>query len=216
MDKKEAKRFLEKEVERAKRQVELSIKMFGKEIKGKITLYHGTNEKNLKEILKKGLIPRGSKKSNWESGIGKSRKDLVYLTTCYACYYASNASSSKKNRPVVLKIEIDVDKFELFPDEEFIFRTIVGSGKVLSEKEAKKEYESIDPKEYTQLWNDSLRFMGTVTAKKIPVENIVGYAIGEGLEFLTNCDPTISPVNYMYCSGRYIEYLESLKYIKLR
>ena len=186
-------------------------KEFGKEVKdGKLVLYHGTSEKYLKKIIEEGLKPRGKRKSNWEEGIGKSRPDLVYLTNCYAAFYASHVST-KKDKPVVLKIEIDTRDFIMYPDEEFVFRTLFGSGKGLSHAEAVEAYNEIDPTEYS-FWREGLQFMGTVSTNFIPVENIVGYAIGDGMEFLMNCDPSISPLNYRFMGGSYKAYLESLEY----
>lgn len=212
MNKEYQKRIEEEQMKRVA-EIQKSMENFGKEISGKITLYHGTSEKRLEQIMKEGLKPRGEEQSNWEEGIGKSRPDLVYLTNCYACYYASCASQ-EGDRPVVLKIEIDTDEFTLYPDEEFIFRTSFKSGEGLSPEKAIELYESIDPTEFwdDEDWKASLRFMGTVTTPNIPVENIVGYAIGEGTEFFMNCDPTISPINYRFMSGSYMSYLESLEY----
>ena len=178
-------------------------------------LYHGTTKRALKKILKEGLKPRGDNKSNWDSGIGKSRKNLVYLTSCYACYYASMACKKSGDIPIILKIELDPKNIILYPDEEFIFNLKEKNG--ISREKAIKIYESIDPiKESKRIrWDISLEFMGTVSAKKIPIENIISYAEGNGMEFLMNCDPSISPINYKYCSENYIKYLESLNYINL-
>ena len=80
-------------------------------------LYHGTTKKVLIKILKEGIKPRGKNKYNWEIGIGRSRPDLVYLTNCYACYYASMACKKDNDVAVVLKLEIDPVKIVLYPDE---------------------------------------------------------------------------------------------------
>lgn len=190
-------------------------------------LYHGTNLKNLENIKKEGIKPRGKRKSNWETGIGKSRPDLVYLTNCYACYYATMAVKDDKDKAVVLKLEIDPKKIELFADEEFIFRATGISQKITNTKLAIKVYESIDPTEahlyYKDSktnkplsWEHSLEYMGTVTARFIPKECIIGYAVAKrDVEFLINCDPVISPLNYKFCSDSYKKYLESLNYKKI-
>ena len=186
-------------------------------------LYHGTSLSNAKKILKEGLKPRGKKKSNWETGIGKSRKDLVYLTNCYACYYASSSVKKESDKSVVLKLDIDPKELELYPDEEFLFRSS-GIDKMLDDKEeAIKVYEHIDPKDVKLFknvetgepvsWKDSLEYMGTVAVKKVPKEMIVGYYIEKKEEnFIMYCDPCISPLNYKFCGQMYKDVLKKFKY----
>ncbi|MFZ2226498.1 MAG: hypothetical protein WA064_03510 [Candidatus Moraniibacteriota bacterium] len=204
--------------EEAKRQLALvnkSIGNYGKPIRGRyLTLYHGTNSRNLEKILKEGIKPRGKHKSNWESGIGISRNDLVYLTYCYACYFASASCKKKGDVPVIIKLKIDTKNTELFPDEEFIFRALHKAGEGLDHKKAVMMYNKIDPRKYDgkKYWEASLKFMGTVCAEYIPVGSIVGYAEGNSSEFMKNCDPSISPINYKIMSASYIDYLESLDY----
>lgn len=186
-------------------------------------LYHGTSLRRLEKIKKEGLKPRQEKKSNWETGIGKSRKDLVYLTNCYACYYAS-ASCKNNDKPVVLKLDIDANKLQLFPDEEFLFRSS-SICKETNKEKAIELYEEIDPTDLEQFinkktgecinWEDSLEFMGTITAKFIPKECIIGYVIGEGIDFTMNCDPSVSLMNYKFCGDMYKEYLKNLTFKKL-
>lgn len=187
------------------------------------TLYHGTTKRAFEQIKVEGIQPRGLSKSNWEKGIGKSRPDLVYLTSCYACYYASSACKRKDDIPVILKVEIDPTKIKLYPDEEFLFQSVRQS--IDEPDKAVELYESIDPKDTSNYisnktgkevrWQDSLNYMGTVTASFIPVECIIGYAEGTSIEFIMNCDPSVSPLNYRFCSEGYINYLESLEYAKV-
>lgn len=187
-------------------------------------LYHGTTMKNLEKIKKQGLKPRGKRKSNWETGIGKSRKDLVYLTNCYAPYYADGACK-ENDFPVIIKVDIDPKKIDLYPDEEFIFRT-TDLCKADDVSNAIKLYEAIDPTDVEQFtntktgkpvsWEDSLEYMGTVTAKYIPLECLVGYYKPKSvMEFTIACDPSVSPLNYKICGAGYKQYLEGLEYAKL-
>ena len=188
-----------------------------------ITLYHGTSLKNFKKIMKQGIQPRRKKPSNWED-IGISRPDLVYLTNCYALYYASCAINSnyKKNKQVILKIKIDPKKIKLYMDEEFIYHTL-NFNHADNHQMAKDLYATINPKNLNPLiknaftiklpdWKDSLNYMGTVSCDAIPIENIIGYCILDKLIFQ---DPSISPLNYKIMSGIYFNELKKLKYKKL-
>jgi hypothetical protein len=185
-------------------------------------LYHGTTKKALDRILKEGIKPRESRESNWE-GHGVSRQDLVYLSDCYAPYYAFSACKNKKDKGVIIKVKIEQGKIKLYPDEEAIFNAIfrekVESGKI------QNVYNNIDPKDYQRLmvngketegWKASLDYMGVVTTDFVPKECIVGYYIEkDGLEFVLNCDPVVNPLNYKLCGQSYRDYIDSLKFIKV-
>lgn len=187
-------------------------------------LYHGTTIKNLKRILREGIKPRKSKKSNWE-GYGTSRSDLVYLSDCYAPFYAWSACKKTKDKGVIIKLEIDPKKITLYPDEEFLFNVLGFKEKAKQEGNKEKIYQSINPTKYQFLevngeakegWRASLNYMGVVTAKFIPKECIVSYYVEKKkLEFILNCDPSISPLNYQICGQRYRDYLEKLEYTKV-
>jgi hypothetical protein len=215
------KKFLDAEVKRLKKVFSLKAPVFSDKNK-LITLYHGTSYSNFQKILKEGIKPRHSKKSNWE-GIGISRPDLVYLTNCYACYYAVHAMRKKNEQAVILKIKIDPKKIKLYPDEEFIYH-LMKYYQADNRQMAIELYKTINPKKLNPIitsklarelsWLDSLNFMGTVSCDYIPVKNILSYAILEKKDYLF-CDPTISPVNYKICSREYIYQLKKLKYHKL-
>jgi len=185
-----------------------------------LILYHGTSKKNLEKILKEGIKPRGDKKSNWETGIGTSRNDLVYLTYCYACYYAGEACKEDDDIPVVIKVRINQNKTELFPDEEYIFRASQDKWKDMSDTDKISLYNSLDPKmsrinpNLRDVWKESLKFMGTVCVESVPVHNIIGYAelSFKDAELYEHIDPSVSPENYYSLSAFYIDYLERLNY----
>jgi hypothetical protein len=164
-------------------------------------LYHGTTTKHLESIRKNGLVPRGKKPGNYEGKIA-SRSDLVYLTSCYAAYYALCARTDGEDKPVVLKIEIDPKKTRLYPDEDFLYHAI----------QPQQKLEDIEPRVYEDHWEKSLNYMGVVAVDEVPTENIIGYHVGEGMDFINHCDPSVSPLNYKVCSGMYIEHLESLSF----
>ena len=80
-------------------------------------LYHGTSGHCLATILKDGIRPRGKTGGNWKRY--PSRRDMVYLTTAYAFYFA--IFHPKGGDAVVLEIDTRrLDQSLLFPDEDFI------------------------------------------------------------------------------------------------
>ena len=89
-----------------------------------MTLYHGTNAEHLESIFKKGIVPRGTSKGNWQHADLYSNQNMVYLTDCYAFYYSGMCSLSdvkendSKANSAILKIEVDEDK--LCCDEDFL------------------------------------------------------------------------------------------------
>ena len=188
-----------------------------------IILYHGTSLSNFEKIKTQGIKPRGKKESNWKE-IGISRPDLVYLTNCYACYYALSAVKKDNDKQVVIKIKIDPKKIKLYLDEEFIYHALEYN-KADNRTMAKDLYNTINPKNLTSLikdrfkrkitWVDSLNFMGTVSCDFVPVENIISYTILDSTGFLY-CDPSISPLNYKILAREYISQLEKLKYIPFK
>jgi hypothetical protein len=188
-------------------------------------LYHGTKLKNLKRILKEGIKPRVNKPSNWEDH-GKSRPDLVYLSDCYAPYYASAACKEKNERGVLIKVEIDSKKIKLYPDEEFLFNVLFKNK--TDRKDIQKVYESINPRSFRLLqlqtkkekeviegWKASLDYLGVVSTDFVPRKFVKGFYIEkDSLEFIYNCDPVISLLNYKVCGQQYRDYLNSLEFVK--
>lgn len=218
----EAPESVQKKFQRKSELMDKSIENWGRLGKTRhLILYHGTNKRNLERILKEGIKPRGGKKSNWETGIGTSRNDLVYLTYCYACYYAMASCKEKDDIPVVVKVRINKNKTELFPDEEYIFRASQDKWKDKSPAEQASIYNSLDPKmsrtnpNLKDVWQESLKFMGTVCVESVPKHNIIEYAelSSDDKELREHIDPSVSPENYRSLSAFYIDYLERLNYI---
>lgn len=220
MSKKAYKKFIDTEI---KVMVDLLTK--GKkplDLNKPFILYHGTSLSNLKKIKKEGLKPRGKKKSNWEK-IGISRKDLVYLTDCYAMYYAFHSINKKNDKAIILKIKVDPKKIKLYLDEEFIYH-LLDYNNADNHTQAVSLYKSINPKNLNKViqnslkkiptWEDSLNFMGTVSCDGVAVSDIVGYSVIDERKALL-CDPSISPMNYKICSELYKRDLRALKYKKL-
>jgi hypothetical protein len=174
-------------------------------------LYHGTTTKHLKSIIKNGLVPRGKGKGNYEGKVA-SRPDLVYLTTTYAAYYALCArTEDESEKPVVIKIELDVEGTYghpplLFPDEDFLYHAL----------SRKVPLEEINPWDYQEHWKKSIDYMGVVAIERVLPKQIMGYTILDVTDIVRHCDPSVSPINYKFCGSMYRDYLESKDYSPLK
>jgi methionyl-tRNA synthetase len=71
-------------------------------------LYHGTDGRNIRRILRDGIHPRKiTRKNNWGHSV-PSNPHAVYLTTAYAGYFAMLASKSG----LLGIVEVDSDKLD--------------------------------------------------------------------------------------------------------
>lgn len=165
-------------------------------------LYHGTNSKYLKNILKRGISPRKNKESNWKEN--KSHPDMVYLSTAYPFYFSYCSLGEKDTKGVVFEIDTDVMDEDLFyPDEDFIWQTLK-----LDNKDIKLEVVKNDIENYKRNWKLSLDRLGNCCYRGvIPVDAIIRHcqfdiaklqAIGWSI-----LDPSISILNYMFCKEKY-------------
>jgi len=156
----------------------------------KIQLFHGTSEKNAKEIEKHGFEP--DKKYNWRV---KSKKGFVYLSTAYAPFYCMNADA-KGDGLALIKVEVDTD--DLYPEDDFLMNV---AGKP---KYTQKELDNIDLEANKHLWKESLKFMGNVAVKPDKIK-IIGVTYFNGKNLIHRCDPVISPINFRIMGGYYEE-----------
>lgn len=88
-------------------------------------LYHGTSFRHYESIMRDGVMPRGKlgHKGTWESPLFASAPDRVYLTRCFAMYYASSASKDGDDG-LILEIDTDLlDTSMLVPDEDAIIQS---------------------------------------------------------------------------------------------
>lgn len=164
----------------------------------KLNLFHGTSTQNLKGILDKGLMPRKltERKSLWKKC--PSREDFVYLTNCYAGYFAGNAMTSKY-KPVIFLVQVDTK--DLYPDEDYI-------GQMDCKGEDLKEYtKKVDIVKHKHRWHKSLYTLGTVAHKGIiKPENIIDHRIIKDKEMIYKfMDASISLMNYKFCGAKYFE-----------
>ena len=96
-------------------------------------LYHGTTSAALPAIYRKGLQPRGKRRSIWSRGafaaVGDlaSRADAVYLTDGHALWFALQAVAIQQARARAAVVEVDVDRlnpFDLIPDEDAVAQAL--------------------------------------------------------------------------------------------
>lgn len=139
----------------------------------KVILYHGTSSKHLDSIQKNGIIPRKIKsKGNYQEG-NKSHP-YVYLTNLYPVFYSLNSLKRKKDMPVLIRVEVDLD--DLYPDEDWLalqyqrkFQKEGGWESTLSLQEIGR---SVDPKDYKEYAKASLDKMGNVCTDRVRPEQI--------------------------------------------
>jgi hypothetical protein len=152
----------------------------------KITLFHGTSEKNAKQIKKEGFI--SGKNSNWEI---KSKKYFVHLSTAYAPFFAMQHNTKKL---ALIKVEVDISC--LYPDDDFIMRAL---GKTIYTQE---DIDSVDMEQYKKYWEKSLQYMGSVSCFSNNCK-IIGITYFSGKDLISKCDPMITPKNYYFLGDYY-------------
>lgn len=173
-------------------------------------LYHGTSSKHLDSILKRGICPRGGKKSNWDMA---SRHDAVYLSACYAPYFAIQATRSLKHQPCIIEIETDVLPHALLvPDEDAIEQIMRGKDKVKGDMETRTAWyrDRLHMFTATPDWLASIRALGNCAyLDYIPPYCItdiitVDYTEGDARKMLgLVLDPTITVMNMQVAGGYY-------------
>lgn len=124
---------------------------------GRITLYHGTSLRRLRNILDDGLQPRGDDDlGNW-SGF-PSKAGFVYLTDAYAGFFAQTSLDRTDPDDLPVIVEVKVDERNLYPDEDILAQVWAeAAGRPLREV-----HDMIDPKQHQDLWRDSLEGLGNV------------------------------------------------------
>lgn len=82
-------------------------------------LYHGTNETSVMKILREGLHPRMERVGNWEDF--PSNPKCVYLTNCYAPYFALSAMMTNGGRMGIVEIRTTDEMLNnCVPDEDYL------------------------------------------------------------------------------------------------
>jgi len=194
-------------------------------------LYHGTSAEVARLALKEGLKPRAgltNKNGNWKHTV-ESNPNCVYLTSCYAGYFAHCATKDDNSTELgVLEIDTDLlDQQLLLPDEDFleqvsrgqhwdnprIQRPLAAIEKKLKGKGNLMKERTIWFREHIwwfggDLWQHSVNHMGTCCHYGlIPPSAITRASIFDwekardiGMKLI---DPSITPINYKICSDGY-------------
>ena len=162
-----------------------------------VTLYHGTSEAAARAILTEGIVARGDAPSHWDVA---SRDDLVYLSSCYAPYFAGHAYEP----PNFALVEVRVPTVVLYPDEDFLEQATRGvsdlpwnpSGDIATRTLWFRERLE----EFQHYALDALSALGNVATSHVPVEHVQRVALvpAKVVPRLTHrcMDPSITLANH--------------------
>ena len=171
-------------------------------------LYHGTTTKALASIRRKGLTPRGKRKSVWDENGVPSHPHRVYFSNAYAPYYAIAAANHCGGNPVVIEATIKPHKHFLVADEDAIEQALDGYDNLQLEKTARVLHYRERALEYN--WQGSWEIMGTLAIEGgLPVEYLSRYVVLNEKNrhhqkfIMQNLDPTVSIANYRFCGHWY-------------
>lgn len=195
-------------------------------------LYHGTSERVARIAWEQGLSSRQFQgeheddRSRWDFPSGHDR---IYLTNCYAAYFAMVAANDERwndnGRWAI--VEVDAEGLELFPDEDFLEQAT-------RRAEIPVEDDGIGPPwavlrdagndirarsawfrnyahHFSHLAGDSLEHLGTCSVfDEVPPEHITRVVLfdpsaSEGNKVAAGfaMDPQISILNYRFMRGKY-------------
>jgi len=176
-------------------------------------LYHGTTERALASIKRRGLRPRKKgTKGNYANAISGS--DLIYLTDCYAIFYAGNAAKGK-DRLAVLQIDMDkLDPTAFLADEDFIAQCLTkqmehdGTKDNRCPKSRLRYCRDFIAPSRPDLAMPSLDMMGTIAYRGIiPADAITQVALMTGKDYgkvvVHGHDPSTGVLNHQLLGGRY-------------
>jgi len=173
------------------------------------SLFHGTSESSVAGILKHGIIPRKlAKKDNWKHTIS-SNPQMVYLTDCYAGYFAQSAVK-KDERWAIVEVELEhLDEGKLYPDEDCIAQTLRLQGHYIAidlNTLTRRIRDSID--EWQEYWELSVRGIGGCAHRGVisrdAITRIALYDPKSNPFITLAClDPAISTLNHFFCQPKY-------------
>lgn len=179
-------------------------------------LYHGTRASFLSHITKHGIKPRtNTKPGNWKHSIPSNPK-AVYLTAGYGLYFAMNALPARSKSRKTAVLEVDTDKLDpmlLLPDEDAVEQTARGHDDLPNDWSMLKRTlwyrKNIVNFIATDAWESSVKalgtacYWGTIPPEAITRAAIVDTKIANPSFILAALDPSISVLNWKFCSAKY-------------
>ena len=174
-------------------------------------LYHGTSQKALDTILRRGIEPRRRRVGNFAHTVS-SCPAAVYLTDAYPVYFAAVAAE-RTGLGAVLEIDTDLlDTSFLNADEDVLEQVGRRKDNLPADWDMKrrvKHYRDLLPKRWWS-WQDSLKAMGTCSyIGTIPVRAITKIARIDFTKqkYLRHAalDASITCMNYRFCAHEYKE-----------
>ena len=178
-------------------------------------LYHGTSLAHWESIKRdRQLKGRGASKGQWEHTV-KSHPQCVYLTECYAGYFAMNAGAGRDQHHIAL-LEFNTEFIEgrLVPDEDAIERMMRGEegprNRMALYRHTRKARSVVHKYVGSPAWRQSLELLGTCAHfGPLGLEHCTRVAIIEVAQQKALCwewlQPSITPANRKFCHGRYLD-----------
>jgi hypothetical protein len=145
-------------------------------------LYHGTDSKNLKSILEKGLLPRKETGNIVYGGDLASNEHFTYLTRWNP---VAHAYSIDENKPVIIKV--DIDENDLYPDEDWLERELSLESIAATGKAWRGKASELDISSNKEKWRESYQFFGNVAIRSVPPEKIVAHVVLDPADFMYHC-----------------------------
>jgi hypothetical protein len=192
-------------------------------------LYHGTTAKVARKVLADTLRPRSETgaDSNWKDVELQSHPDHIYLSKCYAPYfaastYANNGYSVYDKRIKWAIIEVDMQKLDVLslrPDEDLLAQVIHQTPDMIPQFVRQLGLKRMSLKEKTAWfrenmeyfsaeWRSSLVSLGHIAHKgAIPKDAITRIVLFQPssnhpiVDFAL--DPNISPMNFSLMRQKY-------------
>lgn len=198
-----------------------------------VKLYHGTSERVARAAWREGLQSRqfqgetDEDRSRWDFPSGYDR---IYLTNCYAPYFAMVAANddrwSDNGRWAI--VEVDADGLDLLPDEDFLEQASRGRDDLPTDDEdfgppwSELHEAGSDVHARTRWFRDyawhfdhmaeqSLEHLGTCAVfDEVPPNHITRVVLfdpsaceGNRVAAAMALDPQISLLNYRFMRGKY-------------
>ena len=125
-------------------------------------LYHGSDEATVIKILNDGLLPRMERQGNWKEF--PSNPKCVYLTNCYAPYFALVGALENGGRMGIIEIQTSDEMLNnCVPDEDYLeHSTRYGYPYGTEETQQRTKLCQSQMMDLKGQWNQSLSGLGTL------------------------------------------------------